>query len=310
VSRPEPLPDVQDLRNLPGRTADAQVVNDLMRALSQLGNLPNAPDPTSSNDLPRVAAIEPSESGAVAAPPAPRRLRFGGRIGALAIAYGAFVILIGGATYYLSASGLNQYRRAGIATVAASEASPKDAIAVRQPEVSQPVQPVAPTPVDLSQASTVPSPPPIQAAPAPPQDVEVNSTLLSEANSETNLPAIEEAATAPSETQLPAPLEALQPAPPAANQDAHEFREQGEALLASGDIVSARRFFEYAASRGDSAAARQAGQTYDAAFLHRAGTRGIPGDGDMATYWYRQAAADGDLQAAENLKRLLGERSP
>jgi TPR repeat protein len=116
------------------------------------------------------------------------------------------------------------------------------------------------------------------------------------------------AATVPIETKLPALIEARQPGFSAPKQDTQEFREQGEALLASGDIVSARRFFEYAANRGDTAAATQAGKTYDPYFLRRAGARGIPGDSDKATYWYRQAAGNGDPEAAANLKRLLNQR--
>ncbi len=179
-------------------------------------------------------------------------------------------------------------------------------------------------PVSPSTEGTSPKPPLSRSAPelAPPQDAKLEPTLRTQSPAETNPPAapivataqlaeadpVLAAATVPIETKLPALIEARQPGFSAPKQDTQEFREQGEALLASGDIVSARRFFEYAANRGDTAAATQAGKTYDPYFLRRAGARGIPGDSDKATYWYRQAAGNGDPEAAANLKRLLNQR--
>jgi TPR repeat protein len=114
--------------------------------------------------------------------------------------------------------------------------------------------------------------------------------------------------TLPSETQPPAQMAAAQPALPAPREDTQAFRERGEALLARGDIVSARGFFEYAANHGDTVAAKQAGKTYDPNFLRHTGLRAIPGDSYQAAYWYRQAAGDGDPEAAAYLQRLLSQR--
>jgi hypothetical protein len=122
-------------------------------------------------------------------------------------------------------------------------------------------------------------------------------------------PAEREAATVlPSETQPPETMAAAQPAVPAPREDTQAFRERGEALLARGDIVSARGFFEYAANHGDTVAAKQAGKTYDPNFLRHTGLRAIPGDSYQAAYWYRQAAGDGDPEAAAYLQRLLSQR--
>jgi len=153
---------------------------------------------------------------------------------------------------------------------------------------------------------------------APPQDAKLEPTPRTQSTAETNPPAtpvvatvqppeadpVQAPATSPIDATPPALIEARQPGFPTPKQDTHEFREQGKALLARGDIVSARRLFEYAANRGDTAAATQAGKTYDPDFLRRAGARSIPSDSDKATYWYRQAAGNGDPEAAANLKRL------
>jgi TPR repeat protein len=109
-----------------------------------------------------------------------------------------------------------------------------------------------------------------------------------------------------SETRTPMQAEASQPASSASKPDTDGFVEQGRALLASGDIISARHFFEYAANRGSPTAARQVGETYDPVFLRHAAARGIAGDADKAAYWYLQAVEHGDPAAAEQLKRLLG----
>jgi TPR repeat protein len=48
-------------------------------------------------------------------------------------------------------------------------------------------------------------------------------------------------------------------------------------------------FYERAAEGGDGQAALQLGETYDPAFLKRAGIAGIRGDSAMAKRWYQQA---------------------
>jgi type II secretory pathway predicted ATPase ExeA len=80
---------------------------------------------------------------------------------------------------------------------------------------------------------------------------------------------------------------------------------RGEALLASGDIISARQFFARAAETGDAAAACGLGKSYDPLVLRQVGTRGVAGDPAKAVNWYRRAAHGGSNEAAARLARLL-----
>jgi TPR repeat protein len=79
---------------------------------------------------------------------------------------------------------------------------------------------------------------------------------------------------------------------------------RGNQLLAAGDIVSARRFFERAADKGDAAAACGLGKSYDPLFLRQVGARGVAGDRAQATAWYGRAAAGGYSEAALRLQWL------
>ncbi|HUC65056.1 MAG TPA: hypothetical protein VMA53_06500 [Stellaceae bacterium] len=85
--------------------------------------------------------------------------------------------------------------------------------------------------------------------------------------------------------------------------------ERGNRLLASGDIVSARQFFERAQAAGVPTAASRIAATYDPLFLRQIGAVGVKADAAQAVEWYRQAATAGDAEAAESLKRLLNESS-
>jgi hypothetical protein len=81
--------------------------------------------------------------------------------------------------------------------------------------------------------------------------------------------------------------------------------ERGNRLLASGDIVSARQFFERAQAAGVPTAASRIAATYDPLFLRQIGAVGVKADAAQAAEWYRQAANAGDAEAADSLKRLL-----
>ncbi|HEX7967284.1 MAG TPA: hypothetical protein VF502_03630, partial [Stellaceae bacterium] len=102
----------------------------------------------------------------------------------------------------------------------------------------------------------------------------------------------------------PAPVTPRRVESPPARDAAMLVRRGGE-LLAAGDIVSARHFFERAAEAGDAAAAVGLGKSYDPVFLQRVRTRGVVGDPDKAAEWYRRAAASGSAEAAALLARLL-----
>jgi TPR repeat protein len=84
---------------------------------------------------------------------------------------------------------------------------------------------------------------------------------------------------------------------------------RGDEFLTSGDIVSARLYYERAANAGNGHAAMLMGETFDPAFLGRAGVRGVRGDADAAATWYRRARDLGDPDAARRFE-LLDTKQP
>ena len=81
--------------------------------------------------------------------------------------------------------------------------------------------------------------------------------------------------------------------------------KRGDQLLASGDIIAARHYFELVAEAGDGRAALRLGKTYDPAFLQQSGVRGITGDPAAAKFWYLKAIASGDKDADLRLLQLM-----
>lgn len=88
-------------------------------------------------------------------------------------------------------------------------------------------------------------------------------------------------------------------------QDAPILIARGDQLLATGDIVAARVFYERAVEQGSAQAAMDVGKTYDPFFLEEMHARGIRGNAAIAATWYRKASAAGDWQADLRLKRLM-----
>ena len=87
-------------------------------------------------------------------------------------------------------------------------------------------------------------------------------------------------------------------------QAAHAALRRGNESLRVGDIISARRFYEFAASAGIAEAATAVALTYDPAYLKAAGVRGVKANADTARDWYEKAARQGDAQAARRLQSL------
>jgi hypothetical protein len=85
---------------------------------------------------------------------------------------------------------------------------------------------------------------------------------------------------------------------------------RGDAFLITGDITSARLFYERAADAGNGVAALRLGATFDPVILLRAGGRGITADPAQALSWYRRARELGVSEAEQRIKdletRLLG----
>ncbi len=86
---------------------------------------------------------------------------------------------------------------------------------------------------------------------------------------------------------------------------------RGDAFLTSGDITSARLFYERAADAGSGPAALQLGATFDPVILGHAGARGVIADPAQALSWYRRARDLGIVAAEQRIKRFetpsLGE---
>ena len=82
---------------------------------------------------------------------------------------------------------------------------------------------------------------------------------------------------------------------------------RGDALFVSGDIASARLFYERAANAGDGHAALRLGETYDPAFLARTGLIGSRENASVAAYWYQRASELGVPDGEILLKAIAAE---
>ena len=85
--------------------------------------------------------------------------------------------------------------------------------------------------------------------------------------------------------------------------------ERGDALRGTGDVASARLFYERAAEQGSAVAARAVGETYDPIVLEEEHVRGVRGDQRKAEDWYRKAILGGDATAVDRLHRLVSQTS-
>ena len=72
---------------------------------------------------------------------------------------------------------------------------------------------------------------------------------------------------------------------------------RGDLLLGSGDVTSARLFYERAADAPDAQAALRLGESYDPHFLEKTHLRGH-GDVAAAIFWYERARELGVGEAA------------
>jgi TPR repeat protein len=79
---------------------------------------------------------------------------------------------------------------------------------------------------------------------------------------------------------------------------------RGDAFLTSGDITSARLFYERAADAGSGRAALQLGATFDPIILGYVRARSGLADPAQALLWYRRARDLGMVEAEERIKRV------
>jgi hypothetical protein len=81
--------------------------------------------------------------------------------------------------------------------------------------------------------------------------------------------------------------------------------KRGNELVAHGDLVGARLFFERAAQAGESRAALALASTYDPLVLEQMGERGLAPDVALARFWYERAKELGSKEAPERLEVLV-----
>ena len=108
----------------------------------------------------------------------------------------------------------------------------------------------------------------------------------------------------PTTAKIAPPDTSAEPRPPVIDMTA--FLARGDALVGSGDIASARLFYERAADAGNAQAAIRLGETFDPSFLARAGLSGVRGNRSMALKWYKRA---GELGASEADVLVMGIES-
>ena len=147
----------------------------------------------------------------------------------------------------------------------------------------------------------------------------VTGALPEEQSSASPVPVEETASLPPAAAAMPAPtpqndlsnspptsVQETQPSPLSA-EVAEALIKRGDELLSTGDIVAARLAYERAATGGNRTAATGVAKTYDPSFLTQVGVRGLRADPARAALWYGRAAAAGDREAQQRLKRLRAQ---
>ena len=171
------------------------------------------------------------------------------------------------------------------------------------------VKAVSVAPIQPDQSAPAASMPAPTAAPTPPDRVTSDrveaSAVVASLEPPKNSPAAIVASTsaAPISAPVSAPVEPKEP--PAMPVDTAPLLERGDRLFGTGEVASARLFYERAAEAGDGQAALRLGETYDPAFLERAHLR-VQGDRNLAMFWYGRAR---ELGAGEAEILLRGVQS-
>jgi hypothetical protein len=83
-----------------------------------------------------------------------------------------------------------------------------------------------------------------------------------------------------------------------------ELLQHGDSLLRTGDVASARLFYERASAAGDGWAALRLGATFDPAFLERLGLGKLQSDPAAARSWYNRAVELGVMEVKRQLNGL------
>jgi hypothetical protein len=160
----------------------------------------------------------------------------------------------------------------------------------------------APDNKDAAQSSTAP-PAPSQASAVVGKD----DVLQSDRGSASKGPADTSVVPANAPVSGPNSPAATALAPPISGLSKAELTEllhHGDTLLRTGDISSARLFYERAADAGDGRAALRLGATFDPEFLGRLGLGTLQADPAEARSWYSRARDLGEIDVKRRLNSL------
>jgi len=170
---------------------------------------------------------------------------------------------------------------------------PRSATVVAKPNPRMPVPETQPVPRirPVPEAQSVPETQPVrQAQPVPPAAV-TRSFVPSTPAPASDLPR-------GSGADVSSPAGRIEPETVAA------LMKRGAELIATGDIVSARSMFRYAADASDARAAFALAETYDPTVLGRLGVQGLVPDVANAQFWYDKAMRLGSREAPGRLETL------
>ena len=116
---------------------------------------------------------------------------------------------------------------------------------------------------------------------------------------------IAEVALTPSQQAVPDPV-APAPAPRISAEEVANLLTSGDTALRTGDITTARLYYERATESENPQAALRLGKTYDPTYLALNGLNGVYADAAVAARWYRYAQALGSPEAGAALAAVVG----
>jgi hypothetical protein len=191
------------------------------------------------------------------------------------------------------------------APVAEAEPAPTATLPDVQPQAGSTVATQADTTVTTQADTTVKAPAEAETLPQPEPPVELTALPPADAPvAQGGAAAVPSAPEPPTPASPSAEATASLPLPP---EDVQALIRRGDQLLATGDVVAARAAYERAAAGGNRGAAMGVAKTYDPIFLAQTGVRGLRGDPARAALWYGKAAAAGDRDAQQRLRRLRAQ---
>ncbi len=112
---------------------------------------------------------------------------------------------------------------------------------------------------------------------------------------------------APEGSEQPPLPGAIPPPETAISNEAQGLMTKGDALLKTGDLISARQFYLRAHDKGLVEAAFGIGQTYDPLLYKSLNVRGLQPDKAKAEEWYGKAAEAGSAAASAALAKLAAQ---